>query len=163
MKKGLARVWMAAFPALAVTVVACGGVAEAPVVHPPATSGALTASVKSWEQCLRSHGVPVPSGYAVSGHVPPGGKGPLPAQAKPNAPAAVQAACAAYLPPMSAPLQQAWLNFAKCMRDHGIPAPNPSFAPNGGEMEMVYPKGVGPSEAGFSAAQTVCMRVSGLG
>lgn len=142
--------------ALAPGIAACG--ARGPSSEAvPAVSNAAAA----WLACLESHGVTVPSANAMAHQVPAGGKGPLPLSQKPVADASVQAACAAYLPPMSQQLEQQWQNFAACIRTHGIPAPDPSFSSNG-VMSLVYPPGVGPSMPGFSAAESSCMQTAGL-
>ena len=141
--------------ALTMFIAACGPHAPAEVA--PAASNPDAA----WVNCLRAHGVSIPSANVMAGQVPSGGKGSRPLSQKPSADASVQAACAPYLPPMPDAVRQQWVHFVTCMRARGIPAPDPSFAPNG-FMSLAYPEGVGPSMPGFSAAQSSCMQASGL-
>lgn len=55
--------------------------------------------------------------------------------------------------------QDAMLEFAECMREHGIDMPDPEFDENGGGVQMGgpgVPDGGGPSEEEFEAADEAC-------
>ena len=57
--------------------------------------------------------------------------------------------------------RQAALNFARCMRQHGIDMPDPKFDANGGITQEGPPKGSGgkgPDDPTFKAAQQACQK-----
>jgi|ERR1700680_4677364 len=141
---------------LAVGITACGLLrpASGPTDLRSATQSPGP-SIVAWDQCLTSHGVPVPAGY--NPYAPNG-------SAKPNADATVIAACQSQLPPpppASVAMQQRWTGLAQCLRGHGIPAPDPSFQPNG-DVELIFPPGIGPNTPGFAAAQAECFQAGGF-
>jgi hypothetical protein len=92
-----------------------------------------------FSQCMREHGVDFPDPQRV-------GSGGIKLTAKninPNDPKtkAAQDACQKYMkvgggesvdPAKRAELQAAALNFARCMREHGVDMPDPKLAGNGG-------------------------------
>jgi hypothetical protein len=139
------QLWAAATIVLAITVAACSSGLKSPSV-PSVATGPTTAAAQAgaspsggdtalaqglaFARCLRSHGVPnFPDPVAT----PSGGYGfrmPLgPNRINPQAPAyvAAQEACRSLLPQwwtgqqLSPAQQQAWLDWAKCIRSHGAP------------------------------------------
>lgn len=143
------RVSSWALPAFAgLLLSACGGVGQAtfPSLSPD-SSTKLVPSILAWDQCLRGHGVKVPTGYD-----PYNNKG-----SKIDYSAAAAAACQALLPPAPLPpaaQQLEMLSFTKCMRAHGIPVSDPTFGPGG--AEITYGPGIGPNTPGFADAQKAC-------
>jgi hypothetical protein len=57
-------------------------------------------------------------------------------------------------------LKQAALEFARCMRQHGINMPDPQFSGSGGDVAVQQggPTGVRPDDPKFKAAQEACKR-----
>ncbi len=137
---------------------ALSGCSSTAPVFPSLGTQAAThgASVGAWAQCLRDHGVAVPAGYDP--YLPAAGS------SKPNASGPVEAACAPLLPPAPAApaaVRQEFVAWARCMRAHNIPAPDPTFLPNGDVVETM-PLGVGPAMPGYTAAAKTCGAESGL-
>jgi hypothetical protein len=62
-------------------------------------------------------------------------------------------------------MQDAALAFARCMRQHGVDMPDPTFDDNGGGVMIkqggvgVRPFGGGPNDATMKAAQTACQPI----
>jgi hypothetical protein len=115
-----------------------------------------TASIGAWDQCLRDHRVAVPAGYDPYS--------PAAGSTKPDASGSVEAACAPLLPPAPAApaaVRQEFVAWARCMRTHDIPAPDPTFLPNGDVVETM-PLGVGPAMPGYTAAAKACGAETGL-
>jgi hypothetical protein len=56
--------------------------------------------------------------------------------------------------------KQAALEFARCMRQHGIDMPDPKFTGNGGVTQSLKagPGGKGPDDPKFKAAQQACQK-----
>jgi hypothetical protein len=120
-----------------------------------------------FSECMRAHGLPsfpdpVQNGNGVGLQIRGGpGAGGL----KPDSPAfqTAQKACAHLLPnggrppgPMSAAQQQRFLNYAKCLRTHGVPSfPDPVFSGGGVQVRIGGP-GVDPSSPAFKTAQKAC-------
>lgn len=153
-KRRASSIWVW-IPALSVLMCACSSGAPSfpSLSSQPATH---TVSVAAWDQCLRNSGVTVPAGYDP--YSPP------PGSTKPNASSKTEAACAAFLPPapaVPAAVRAKFTLWARCMRAHGIPAPDPTFLPNGNVIESL-PIGVGPAMPGYTAAATACGAESGL-
>jgi hypothetical protein len=144
------QLWVAAVIALAVTVTACSGGSKSPTVpiagSQPTTTAAPAggsglsaqtplAQAETYSQCMRSHGVP---NFPDPVLTPGGGYGYRTTGIDPNSPAfqgALQA-CRALPSPwqstgqkLSAAQQQAWLNWAKCIRANGVQNfPDPTFS-----------------------------------
>ena len=137
-----------------VAVAACSGGAKTPTV-PNAAGTATTASQKAgssmgqtplaeavaYSQCMRTHGV---SNFPDPVATPSGGYGYRTTGIDPNSPAfhgAIQA-CKALPSPwnstgkqLSPAVQQQWLNWATCIRAHGVPDfGDPTFS--GGEVHL---------------------------
>jgi hypothetical protein len=57
--------------------------------------------------------------------------------------------------------QDAALEFAQCMRDHGIDFPDPEFSegPGGGGQMLFGGEGIDPNDSDFQAAQAECQQV----
>jgi hypothetical protein len=180
------HLWAAAAVALGVTLAGCSGGATVPTAGsaggsgstvPTAgsaggsgSSGASTlAQAVAYSQCMRSHGVP---NFPDPVQTPSGHYGYRTAGIDPNSAAfqgAIQA-CKSLPSPwnttgqqLSTSQQQAWLNWAQCVRAHGVPNfPDPTFS----GME-VHDSGVGSSSPQLQSAMNACKSqrptVGGLG
>jgi hypothetical protein len=175
------HLWAAATVAFGVTVAGCSGGSTVPTAGsqptttaaPAAGSGSTGASplaeAVAYSQCIRSHGVP---NFPDPVQTPSGGYGYRTTGIDPNSSVfqgALQA-CKALPSPwnstgqqLSSAQQQAWLNWAKCIRAHGVPDfPDPTFS--GSE---VHDSGVGSSSAQLQSAMDDCKSqrpsVGGLG
>ena len=165
------HLWAAAAVALGVTVAGCSGGSRSPLLParsrprlPPRREDQVRRgrrrSPKLW---------PTPSAYAAHGvpnfpdpvQTPSGGYGYRTAGIDPNSAAfqgALQA-CKALPSPwnstgqqLSPAQQQAWLNWAQCIRAHGLPDfPDPTFS--GSE---VHDSGVGSSSPQLQQAMDAC-------
>ena len=144
------HLWAAAAVALGITVAACSGGSKSPT-DPAAGSQPTTAAAQAggsgasgatplaeavaYSQCIRSHGVP---NFPDPVQTPDGGYGYRTAGIDPKSAAfqgALQA-CKALPSPwnstgqqLSAAQQQAWLNWAQCIRANGVADfPDPTFS-----------------------------------
>jgi hypothetical protein len=162
--------------ALTLAVAACaagtktGGVASLNGSDKPTATTSASGS-KDFKQaalefarCMRQHGIDMPdpkfngNGITQELRAGPGQKGPDDPKFK-----AAQQACQHYLPnggqaPKPNPQEQAqMLQFARCMRQHGINVPDPN--PNGGGIEVKGGPGtVKPDDPKFKAAQQACQK-----
>jgi hypothetical protein len=142
--------WMTATVALGVAVAACSGGPQPPTVPDagskptttvaraggPRSSGQTPlAEAEAYSQCMRSHGV---SNFPDPVLTPSGGYGYRTSGIDPHSAAfqgALQA-CKALPSPwqpagqqLTAAQQQSWLNWAGCIRAHGVPNfPDPTFS-----------------------------------
>src|SRR5262245_20810741 len=158
--------------ALALVASACGGSDDSSEVASLTDTGQTTTNESEgsdgaspqdrreaelkFAQCMREHGVDMPD--PVNGRfdlrVKPGDR-----QKAEEA----QQACRKYLenaaPRMSEEDQQkmreAALDYAKCMREHGIDMPDPQFQEGGG-MTMRIPRGTREDDPKFKDAQEAC-------
>jgi hypothetical protein len=176
--------WVLAAAALGVTVAGCSSGPSSPTAltagsQPTSTSAPVGASGSSgpsplaqavaYSQCMRSHGAP---SFPDPVQTPDGGYGYRTRGIDPNSAAfqgALQA-CKALPSPwsstgrqLSAVQQQAWLNWAHCIRAHGLPNfPDPTFS--GSE---VHDSGVGSNSPQLQSAMDACKSqrpsVGGLG
>jgi hypothetical protein len=148
----------AAAVVLAVAVAACSGGSNSPTV-PIAGSGPTTTAAGAsgspaggatplaqglaYSKCLRSHGVP---NWPDPVLTPSGGYGYRTTGVDPKSAVFLEAqqACKALIPQwwsstgqqLTPAQQQAWLNWAKCIRSHGVPnLPDPTF-PGGGAVQI---------------------------
>jgi hypothetical protein len=183
-KGGIRRpphLWAAAVVALGVTVAGCSDGSTVPTAGSQPTTTAAPAGgsasagasplaeAVAYSQCIRSHGVP---NFPDPVQTPSRGYGYRTAGIDPNSAAfqgAVQA-CKALPSPwnttgqqLSPAQQQAWLNWAQCIRAHGVPDfPDPTFS--GSE---VHDSGVGSSSPQLQSAIDACKSqmpsVGGLG
>jgi hypothetical protein len=164
-----AHLWAAAAVAMGVTVAACTGGSPAPTAGSESTTAAQTggsgasggtalAQAVAYSQCIRSHGV---SNFPDPVQTPSGGYGYRTAGIDPNSPAfqgALQA-CKALPSPwnsasrqLSPAQQQAWLDWARCVRAHGLPDfPDPTFS--GSE---VHDSGLGSNSPQLQQAMDGC-------
>ena len=176
--------WAVAAVALGVTVAACSGGSKSPTVPTAGSQPAMTAApsggsgssrqaplaeAEAYSQCMRSHGVP---NFPDPVLTPSGGYGYRTTGIDPHSAAFQEAlqACKALPSPwqstgqqLSPAQQQAWLNWAKCIRAHGLPNfPDPTFS--GSE---VHDSGVGSSSPQLQSAMDTCKSqrpsVGGLG
>jgi hypothetical protein len=160
--------------ALTLAVAACGGGPKSGGVASLNGSGQPTSTTSAnsgkdseqaalaFARCMRQHGVDMPdpqvSGNAIMQKGPTG--------VKPDDPKfkAAQQACNKYMPNGGQPSkpnpqeQQQMLQFARCMRQHGIdmpdPGPNGGITINGGNGR----KGPNPDDPKFKAAQQACQQ-----
>jgi hypothetical protein len=156
---------LALIPAAAVAAVglaACGGGSDADS-GASADAKAQDAGI-AFARCMRAHGVQVddPKGPGLAFHI----TGRDPARME-----AAQKACNHYLrgavkPPSAA--QQAKvrdnaLQFARCMRQHGVDFPDPQF--EGGKVTMRFGPGqkMSPDDPTLQAAQRACQHFMGPG
>jgi hypothetical protein len=110
-------------------------------------------------RCMRQHGVDMPDPQFSGGRVTiKQNKG------NPDTARTAEKACAkfrdAVKPPETsdaekAEFKKAALANARCMRDHGIDMPDPTFDANGG-AQMRLGGGINPESAKFKAAQEAC-------
>ena len=136
------RLWAAAVVALGLTVAGCSGGGKVPTVgsgwgisSAAGTRGRPLADAVAYSQCIRSHGVP---NFPDPVQTPSGGYGYRTSGIDPNSTVfqgALQA-CRALPSPwnstgqeLSPAQQQAWLDWAQCIRVHGVSDfPDPMFS-----------------------------------
>ncbi|HZU71450.1 MAG TPA: hypothetical protein VE990_01645 [Acidimicrobiales bacterium] len=172
------RLGLVAIGALAVALAACGGPSSPAVASLSSTTTAASGSAggpakpslteaQHFAACMRSHGVP---GFPDPTPGPDGGfafkigprqqGGTTASQMQ-----AAQQSCRHLLPnngvprPLTAAQQQAFLDYAACIRGHGFPGfPDPTFS--GGGVRVALPPGAGNPQTGpspqFQAAQKAC-------
>jgi hypothetical protein len=175
------HLWAITAVAVGITLAGCSGGSTVPTAGsqptttaaPAGGSGSSGASplaeAVAYSQCIRSHGVP---NFPDPVQTPSGGYGYRTPGIDPNSAAfqgALQA-CKALPSPwnstgqqLSPAQQQAWLNWAQCIRAHGVPDfPDPTFS--GSE---VHDSGVGSSSPQLQSAMDACKSqrpsVGGLG
>jgi hypothetical protein len=107
-------------------------------------------------QCMRDHGIDMPD--------PVNGRFELRIRPRDQQKAAeAQQACRKYLQDVApriseedqARMREAALDYAKCMREHGIDMPDPKFEEGGG-MTMRMPRGTQEDDPTFREAQGAC-------
>jgi hypothetical protein len=156
------RLWAAAAVVVGVTVAGCSGGSTVPTAASAGGSGSSgkssLADAVAYSQCIRSHGV---SNFPDPVQTPSGGYGYRTSGIDPNSAAfqgAVQA-CKALPSPwtstgqeLTPAQQQAWLNWAQCIRSHGVPAfPDPTFSDS-----EVRDSGVGSNSSQLQSAMNAC-------
>ncbi|HEX8861131.1 MAG TPA: hypothetical protein VGC06_18975 [Actinomycetes bacterium] len=123
-------------------------------------SGDPRQAALQFARCMREHGIDMPDpkfngngGISITVHA--GGRGPKPDDPKFKA---AEQACQRFMPkggqtrrPNPQQLQRA-LQFARCMRQHGIDVPDPGA--DGG----IQIRGSGPDDPRFKAAQQACQQ-----
>jgi hypothetical protein len=185
---GLSRrgaVFGAALCALAVVAAACGGGSNsAGVAHVGATTTPTTAlagpsvtSLSSLQSdqlafagCMRSHGVPdYPDPNSQGGFSAPKGQARSDLDLNSSRFQAALKACNKLLPKggPATPAQQAAvsaqaLEFARCMRAHGVPGfPDPGSGPHRGYFVQAENGPLSPSNPQFARAQQTCRKLTG--
>ena len=127
-------------------------------------------SMLAFARCMRENGIDMPDpkfeGNRVTMRAGGPGKADAPAKMK-----AAEKACAKYRdavkPPELSPekaeeFKQGALANARCMREHGIDMPDPTFESNGG-ARMELGRGIDPQSSKFKKAQEACRSVGGIG
>jgi hypothetical protein len=123
-------------------------------------------------ECMRDHGIDM-ADPQFDGE----GRGGITLEATPENEddlAAAQEACQPLLenarsemeldPEQEAEMREQLLDFAECMRDHGIDMPDPQFSDDGGFVVQAGPEGGGPREdPDFAAAAEECQAEGGPG
>lgn len=121
-------------------------------------------------RCMREHGVDMPDPQAGGGGMVMIGPGPGEAQAGAPAPGPppgfeqAHEACKHMLEdligdgagPLDPAEQDRALQFARCMREHGVDMPDPDFSGNGARIAIARGPGLGPDSETFKAAQEAC-------
>jgi hypothetical protein len=115
-----------------------------------------------YAQCMREHGIDMPDPQ-------PGQRGlrlAAPEGVSPQKMQAADEACRKYLEAVKPPelseeqkkeFQDAALAHARCMREHGIDFPDPTFDENGGaQVRIGRGSGIDPESPKFQAAQKEC-------
>lgn len=137
---------------------ACGG--SGPAAADEGTEASREDAMLAYAQCLREHGIDVkdPAGGGMSVSIGPGEEAKMKAAEK---------ACRGKMPqgmgeaPSPEEQQQALddaLKYARCMRSHGIPMPDPKASPDGRGIQIEGPRGgAGPSTERFKAAEKACV------
>jgi hypothetical protein len=152
------RVLVVALAATA-SLVACGGKDPTPASGAGQEAKARKALL-DFARCMREHGVDMPDPQFSGGKVTMTQKGKI----NPDTARAAEKACAKYRDSVKAPeiseaqkeefKKQALAN-ARCMREHGLDFPDPTFDENGG-ARMTLGRGINPESAKFKAAEKAC-------
>lgn len=165
-------------------VVSLASVAPGASAGPSASAESPEQAMLDYAQCMRDHGIDMPDPVFNT----TGGGGGTVTQEGPgldpkSAPGfqAAEDACRHFMDdvkrntnakPMTAAEQQAFLDFAACMREHGVDMADPTFEGGGVSIQIGGP---GPKDGGikidpqspaFAAAQTACqhfLQDAGLG
>ena len=145
--------------ALALGLAACGDDGT-PASAQSARESNRQAELK-FAQCMRENGIDFPDPQADAG---PGlnkvGEGSTPEEIR-----AAERACEKYRKDIKPPelseeqqqeFKQAALEHARCMREHGIDFPDPTFSEDGGAQVRIGPGGVDPEDDDFKAAEKAC-------
>jgi hypothetical protein len=157
--------------ALALAVAACGGGGGKPSGVASLGGGKATATTRAgggsdreaalaYARCMRQHGIDMPDPtFDAQGHTAqqmPPGVGPDDPKFK-----AANQACQQYLPGGGAPEkpnpqeQQQMVQFARCMRQHGVDMPDPK---PGGGIDADAANGANPDSPKFKAAERACQQ-----
>jgi hypothetical protein len=173
---------------LVILLTACGSAAQADgvasLVDPSATPDASPsasvdpeAAMEAFADCMREHGVDIRGTFVSAGG---SGTGPVKNTTTGNGAdktgvskdkfEAADKACHSLLPQggvngpggdIDPAFEQKMLDFAKCMRDHGIDMPDPQFnsSGNGGTVTIGVPDGgtrIDPQSKSFKDAEAAC-------
>jgi hypothetical protein len=163
--------------ALVVVVAGCGGGDPEGVASLPDTTGETTTDSESttpsqqdpeeaaleFAQCMREHGVDMPD---------PSPNGGITLNARPGDEQKIQEAQEACAPLLEdarpqlteeqrIAMQEGFLAFARCMREHGIDFPDPQFGEGGTFMQRFRggQGGPGPDDPEFQEAQEACQPI----
>jgi predicted small lipoprotein YifL len=164
------RLLVVAAVAATLSLAACGADDPQPASSPSDQQAKMKQSMLDFARCMRENGIDMPDpkfeGNRVTMRAGGPGKGDDPAKMK-----AAEKACAKYRdavkppelsPEKSAEFKKGALANAKCMREHGIAMPDPTFDENGG-AQMKLDGDVNPESAKFQKAQQACRDVGGIG
>jgi hypothetical protein len=152
----------------AASLAACG--ADDPQPASTNDQAKMRKSMLDFARCMRENGIDMPDPKFEGNRVmmSAGGPGDKTPPAKMRA---ADKACAKYRdavkPPAMSEEKQAEfkkeaLANARCMREHGIDMPDPTFDENGG-ARMELGRGINPESAKFKKAQEACREVGGIG
>ena len=125
------------------------------------------AKMEAYSQCMRTHGIadfpdPTSGPDGGAGFQLRGGPG---SDIDPNSPKfqAADKACRPLLPnggvhpQLTAAQQQQFLDWAACVRAHGVPSfPDPTFTGGGVQIRIADKPGSGPGPVQLQAAQQAC-------
>jgi hypothetical protein len=155
--------------ACAIAVAACGSSGKPGSSGPSASIGTGSDSAGStlaFSKCMRANGAPTFPDLSSNRMLIQGNADTISVNGVSfNAPAflAARADCQKYLPSVyvseaqTAQQRQRGLNFAKCMRNHGVPNfPDPKVVSSSGANQRVYLPGVNPQSPAFRAAAKAC-------
>ena len=152
----------------AASLAACG--ADDPQPASTNDQAKMRKSLLDFSRCMRENGIDMPDPKFEGNRVTmrAGGPGDKTDPAKMRA---AEKACAKYRdavkPPEMSEEQQAEFTTgavanARCMREHGIDMPDPTFDSYGG-ARMEIGRGMNPESAKFKKAQEACREVGGMG
>lgn len=155
-------------PFAAATLAACGSSAKPSISGASAStrSGSSSTTSLTFSTCMRASGVP--NFPDLSGHgmlIQGSGQTISVNGVSINAPAflAARANCQKYLPPshtspaQSAQQRQRGVEFARCMRSHGVPNfPDPKLISSSGGNQQVYLPGINPQSPAFQTSAKAC-------
>jgi hypothetical protein len=152
---------------LSITACGGGGPASAGTGSKQGPSAEERRALLDYARCMREHGVDMPDptfsdgGARVEQRSGPG-KGITPEQAR-----SAEQACKHFQEKIKPPamsdadkekFKKQALAQSRCMREHGIDMPDPTFDANGGaRVTMKEGSGVRPDDPKFRAAQRACM------
>lgn len=114
-----------------------------------------------YAECMRRHGVDVPDPSPGEGGIVLRGPGP---NGNTAAFERAQEACRKHLEDVRPPelseeeereLREQALRHARCMREHGVDMPDPTFG-EGGKVQMKIEGGIDPESPAFQEAQRAC-------
>jgi hypothetical protein len=156
----------AALATAALTVTACGGGSPASAGSHNGPSAEERRALLDYASCMREHGVDMPDptfsdgGARVTQRGGPG-KGITPEKAR-----LAEQACKHFQDKIKPPamsdaekerFKKEALAQSRCMREHGIDMPDPTFNADGGAMIKMKGSGPRPDDPKFQAAQRACM------
>ena len=148
--------------ACALSLAACGGddgdaSADGASAAERSSDAEFERAREAFAECMREHGIDFPD---------PSSGGPVQIDEPPEQVREAEEACAKHRediePPELSPEQQqefkkAALEHARCMREHGIDFPDPTFSEDGGaQLKFDRGSGVDPDDADFKEAQEAC-------
>jgi hypothetical protein len=123
-----------------------------------------------YSRCMRENGIDMPDPKFEGNRVTQRTGGPG-NPVNPDKMKAAEKACAKYRdavkppemsPEKAAEFKKGALANARCMRDHGIEMPDPTFNEDGG-AEMRLGRGINPESAKFKKAAEACQDAGGIG
>jgi hypothetical protein len=152
--------------AAALLLAACGGEPTGSADSGNGPDAKTRKAMLALAQCLREHGVDAPDPKfgddgGVTMRVRGGGS--------PEKMRAAQQACAKYQRQIKPPnmtaeekaaFKQAALANARCLREHGLDVPDPTFGDDGSVQMRIGKKGERPDEAKLRAAQEACRKTA---